>query len=155
MDHELRRNAIYLLVRLAARSKQLPDSLFLEGVVVPEERSLAGFGGNADVFLGTYKDQEVAIKVLRLDYNDSDGTDYYMVRLLFASHVAVPLDVLRHCAVFLSRVAGLASAQACTYPPSARNITLQFQRDAAIVHGGSLDAERGPANVHQITYIPR
>jgi hypothetical protein len=55
-----------MLVKLSTNSGVLPKDLFIQGVNVRNDRDPDATGGFADVFLGTYKGQKVAIKRLRL-----------------------------------------------------------------------------------------
>jgi hypothetical protein len=64
--HEHRRDALYLLVKLSSTSDQLPPSLFVHGVDIGTVRDPVRTGGFADIYRGTYNDELVAIKRLRV-----------------------------------------------------------------------------------------
>ena|ERR1700761_9716593 len=51
--------------KIARASGQLPSSLFITDDVKVPQYPFTG-GGNADIFIGTYKGEEVAVKALRL-----------------------------------------------------------------------------------------
>jgi hypothetical protein len=71
------RIAIYLLIKLASNSGELPPSLFLSGVEIAT-RDPDAVGGFADIFRGTYQGVAVAIKRLRLSTAGRD--DIHKVR---------------------------------------------------------------------------
>ena len=54
-----------LMLELALRRTHIPVSLFLKGVVCLENESRAS-GGFADIYYGSYADQPVALKCLRI-----------------------------------------------------------------------------------------
>jgi hypothetical protein len=64
-NHDHRSKVIRFMVDLAYQSKHLPLSLFIKGVHV-EQADVIAFGGCADVFLGQYRGQTVAVKRLRI-----------------------------------------------------------------------------------------
>lgn len=66
LDHELRRDIFYLLVKLSAATNELPPCLFISGVNIGSERDPLRIGGLADVYKGTYQTRLVAIKKLRV-----------------------------------------------------------------------------------------
>ena len=61
-SHPLRRNALYLLIKLASRSNEFPPSLFVTGVDIGENRDPVANGGFADIFRGNLKGLAVAVK---------------------------------------------------------------------------------------------
>lgn len=65
-DHTLRRPVIYLLIKLASFSHQLPDSLYVAGVDIGALRDPCCWGGFADVYKGIYESNQVAIKKLKV-----------------------------------------------------------------------------------------
>jgi hypothetical protein len=64
-DDSTRRKGIYLLVKLAACSYQLPSTLFLHDVELGESRDPEKNGGSADVFRARRGGEQVAIKRMR------------------------------------------------------------------------------------------
>lgn len=65
--HPYRRDAIYLLVRVATRSGKLPKPLFVSGVDIGESRDPWAYGGLADIFRATLDGKAVAVKRLRVN----------------------------------------------------------------------------------------
>lgn len=66
-DHPNRRDAIYLLIRLASASNLLPKSLFVHDVRLDSAtRDPVRTGGFADIYLGYHERCKVALKRLRL-----------------------------------------------------------------------------------------
>jgi hypothetical protein len=64
-----RAKAIDLLVRIAAKSRQSSQALFIHGVVMDPEPFHTGV--YADVFHGTYEGNRVALKRLRFAFSES------------------------------------------------------------------------------------
>jgi serine/threonine protein kinase len=64
-NHDHRPKVIRFIVDLAYQSKHLPLSLFIKGVHVSQADVIA-FGGCADIYLGQYRGQTVAVKRLRI-----------------------------------------------------------------------------------------
>jgi hypothetical protein len=60
-EHPRRRGAIHLLIKLAHRSGQFPQSLHVHGVVVPPDATRR-LGGFADVYRGILAGRPVAVK---------------------------------------------------------------------------------------------
>jgi hypothetical protein len=56
-----------LLIDVAGKSNELPQSLFLAGVDIGAGRDPHSYGSFADVFCGSYQGQTVAVKRLRID----------------------------------------------------------------------------------------
>lgn len=79
-----RRNIIYLFVRLAERSGELPQSLFIRGVDIGSSRDPYRTGGFSDVFFGTYLGKNVAVKRLRV--SDEERTTVHAVSIFFRLH---------------------------------------------------------------------
>jgi hypothetical protein len=71
--------AISLLVKLSSESQQFPPSLFIPEVDLGGIRDPEKIGGFADVFRGTLRGQEVAVKRLRVS-SDLDMSSLYPVR---------------------------------------------------------------------------
>jgi hypothetical protein len=61
---------ISLLVKLAIASGILPRDLFIRGVDLGRDPHPHAFGGFADVFLGRLDSQQVAVKCLRVSYEE-------------------------------------------------------------------------------------
>ena len=66
---EIHNRCVGLLNKMCAQDALLPGSLYLELPVDRTNGSLC-HGGYADIFKCTYRDQEVAVKVLRVYHND-------------------------------------------------------------------------------------
>jgi hypothetical protein len=64
--HKHRRDALYLLVKVSSASDQLPPSLFVHGVDIGTVRDPVRTGEFADIYRGTYNNELVAIKRLRV-----------------------------------------------------------------------------------------
>jgi hypothetical protein len=77
-DHFARRSIVYLVVKLAAHSNQLPASLFLEDVMLDSLDSHSQ-GGFADVFSGYFGGHQVAIKRPR-GLSPQEKASFYPVR---------------------------------------------------------------------------
>jgi hypothetical protein len=54
------------MLKLARESSTLPSSLFVTDVYIPRIDRAIALGGFADIFLGTYRGQSVAVKRLRM-----------------------------------------------------------------------------------------
>ncbi|KDQ53218.1 hypothetical protein JAAARDRAFT_39594 [Jaapia argillacea MUCL 33604] len=65
IDDELRRVVHRLSINLSQASEKLPTSLLLSGVFTSSHRQVGG-GGFADIFIGEYVHQTVALKRLRI-----------------------------------------------------------------------------------------
>jgi hypothetical protein len=65
------RQALYLLVKLVEKTQRLPESLSVRGIELLSQ-DLCKRGGFADIYRGTYKDTEVAIK--RLFFSETNRT---------------------------------------------------------------------------------
>jgi hypothetical protein len=61
-SHTFRHSAVCLLAKLAAKSGQMPPTLFLTGINIDDWRYPSFAGGFCDIFRGTYQGQTVAIK---------------------------------------------------------------------------------------------
>jgi hypothetical protein len=61
---------LYLLVKLAASSEQLPPSLFLADITKHTPHSPNSFGGFSDVYKATHQGKVVAFKQLRVHQPD-------------------------------------------------------------------------------------
>lgn len=70
-DGALYRRGLYCLVKLATASGELPSSLFLWGVGIGDSRDPCNHGAYADIFRGTYRGMDVAVKRLRTFKVDS------------------------------------------------------------------------------------
>jgi serine/threonine protein kinase len=81
-DHLLRRPVIYLLIKLASTSQQLPPSLYVTGVVIGEGRDPKRWGGFADVYLGQYEGRSVALKKLKISDWGPQRLKVHKVQLL-------------------------------------------------------------------------
>jgi serine/threonine protein kinase len=66
MSHPFRLSATHLIVKLADRSGQLPPSLFVEDVVLIQDRQYHRQGGYADVYRGSRAGESVAVKKPRV-----------------------------------------------------------------------------------------
>jgi hypothetical protein len=66
-SHPFWRRALYLLLKLSSESRQLPKSLFIDGVDIGSSRDPVCRGGFADIFRGTFQGRTVAIKRLYLE----------------------------------------------------------------------------------------
>jgi hypothetical protein len=83
----LRQTALYLLVKVAATSQRLPDSIFIRlSAFKPTKRTYAGGGGFAHVYRATYRNQQVAVKVLKASYDTSAAVR--LVSFLFLRRTA-------------------------------------------------------------------
>ena len=80
-----------LLVKLSKSSTKLPSSLFLNGILCFDRNSVDG-GGFADIFRGTYNEQPVALKRLRVFKTDADLEKSQRVRLLLVECASNILD---------------------------------------------------------------
>jgi hypothetical protein len=67
--------------KVARQTGTLPTSFILQGVKKESENAVAG-GGFADVYVGTYASQKVALKVLRVFVKDNRRR-IIKVRLVF------------------------------------------------------------------------
>jgi hypothetical protein len=65
-SHPFRLSATHLIVKLADRSGQLPRSLFLDDLVVIQDRQHHRQGGYADVYRGSRAGASIAIKKPRI-----------------------------------------------------------------------------------------
>jgi hypothetical protein len=72
-EHPLRRQLLYLLIKLAAASHLFPTNMFLKGVDLGEARDPWNNGGFADIFRGTYRGQAVAGKKVRSAISDRES----------------------------------------------------------------------------------
>jgi hypothetical protein len=74
-DPELpyRRRLLYLLIKLAAASEQLPTTIFIKDVDLGEARDPWSMGGFADIFRGKYRGRPVVGKRLRLHHTNKQG----------------------------------------------------------------------------------
>jgi hypothetical protein len=68
-----------MLLELSVRSNVTPSSLFLKRIFPSIEKTI-GSGAHADVFYGTYEDQPVALKRLRVFLQTPDPFAYHKVR---------------------------------------------------------------------------
>jgi hypothetical protein len=98
-EHPARRRLLYLLIKLAAASQQLPTNIFLQGVDLGEARDPWRTGGFADIFRGTYRNRTVVGKRLRL--HNLDKKAVHTVRRLFAiietsTDIWLRLSVVNH-----------------------------------------------------------
>jgi hypothetical protein len=64
-QHISRLRIIRLLVAIAHASRELPQTLFLTGVNI-SSRDPTIAGSSSDIFFGTYNQQKIALKRLRL-----------------------------------------------------------------------------------------
>jgi hypothetical protein len=55
-----------ILLKLARDADILPPSLFISGLHIPRIDRAVCLGGFADIYLGTYKGEAVAVKRLRI-----------------------------------------------------------------------------------------
>jgi hypothetical protein len=78
--------ALRFHVKLAARSQELPTSLFLRGVDLGGVWDPAFMGGFADVFRARYQGLDVAVKRLRISSN-IEKANLYPVRYSSLSQV--------------------------------------------------------------------
>jgi hypothetical protein len=69
MDPEHKRRHVKALIRLSGATGLYPECLVLNGVEILGDA--VGGGGFADVFKGRFRDQEIAVKRLRV-YQKSD-----------------------------------------------------------------------------------
>ena len=77
-EDPLRRKAIYILVKLAARSGALPTSLFVKGVKLQSMHAVS-MGGFADVYKGLLDGELVALKRLRITVSRKEREKMYQV----------------------------------------------------------------------------
>jgi hypothetical protein len=68
-----------MLLDLSVRSNITPSSLFLKRIFPSTDQTI-GSGAHADVFHGTYEDQPVALKRLRVFLQTPDPSAYHKVR---------------------------------------------------------------------------
>jgi hypothetical protein len=68
-----------MLLNLSLRSDITPSSLFLKRVFHSADKTI-GSGAHADVFHGTYEDQPVALKRLRVFLQTPEPFAYHKVR---------------------------------------------------------------------------
>lgn len=92
--HACRRDAIYLLVRLATRSSILPQSLFIQDVCIGESRDPWAYGGLADIFRAKLGEQEVAVKRLRVNERGPVRAEIHRVRTAFLTLRDVIIHIL-------------------------------------------------------------
>lgn len=78
-EDPLRRKAISILVKLAARSGVLPKSLFVEGITL-QSMDPVSIGGFADVYKGLMDGQVLALKRLRITVSRKEREKMYQVR---------------------------------------------------------------------------
>ncbi|CAL1699113.1 unnamed protein product [Somion occarium] len=72
---EHRSTLLRLLLKLAKCSEIIPRELFLDGVDCMQRENPVGHGGNADVFLATYRGRPVVLKRLRIFQNVREGRE--------------------------------------------------------------------------------
>jgi hypothetical protein len=84
MDHLLRRPVVYLLIKLASVSQQLPSSLYIDGADIGEHRDPKRWGGFADVYLGVYEGRKVALKKLKISDWSPKRAEIHMVCCLLS-----------------------------------------------------------------------
>ena len=92
-DVPYRRNIIYMLIKLAERSGELPQSLFIRGVDIGSSRDPYRIGGFSDVYFGTYLGKRVAVKRLRI--SDEEKTTVHAVGVSLSLHSS---DIVTHSA---------------------------------------------------------
>jgi hypothetical protein len=68
-----------LLLDLSIQSNVIPSSLFLKRIFPSKDQAI-GIGAHADVFYGTYEDQPVALKRLRVFFKTPDQSAIHKVR---------------------------------------------------------------------------
>jgi hypothetical protein len=73
------RSARQMLLELSVRSNVTPSSLFLKRIFPSTDKAI-GYGAHADVFPGTYEDQPVALKRLRVFLQTLDPSTCSKVR---------------------------------------------------------------------------
>jgi hypothetical protein len=93
-EHSLRRQLLYLLIKLAAASHLLPTNMFLQGVNLGDTSVPWRMGGFADIFRGWYQGREVVGKRLRL--TTSETHDIHTVSSVFESLAILPQIRHRH-----------------------------------------------------------
>jgi hypothetical protein len=62
----LRQGARRIVLKLAKDADVLPESLFIKGLHIPRIDRAVCLGGFADIYLGSYQNQAVAVKRLRV-----------------------------------------------------------------------------------------
>jgi hypothetical protein len=73
------RSARQMLLDLSVQSDTTPSSLLLTRIY-PSTNTTIGSGAHADVFQGTYEDQPVALKRLRVFLQTPDPSAYHKVK---------------------------------------------------------------------------
>ena len=86
VDPALRRRHVKALIRLSGATGLYPECLVLKGVEIIGDA--VGGGGFADIFKGRLRDQEIAVKVLKV-YQKSDIEKLLKVTLKYAIFVNV------------------------------------------------------------------
>jgi hypothetical protein len=83
--HDFRKAALHLLVKIARRSEQIPEFLYIQGVEVSDNARFSG--GFGDVFKGTYRNrnEEIPVAVKRLKKSDSRNSSRSQVSLICPS----------------------------------------------------------------------
>jgi hypothetical protein len=80
-EHPRRRGAIHLIIKLAHRSEQLPRSLYVEDITLPENASYE-CGGFGDVYQGALAEQPIAVKKPRLVGGDAFARKVLLPRII-------------------------------------------------------------------------
>jgi hypothetical protein len=96
-EHHLRRQLLYLLIKLAAASHLLPTNIYLQNVDLGETRDPWKFGGFADIFRGTYRGEAVAGKRVRSTMSDRE--DIHAVRFTSIFKLCLSIIFLRQFVV--------------------------------------------------------
>lgn len=68
----LKRSLLYLSIKVAQKSDQLPESIFITGVKLKNTNPVGG-GSFADIFYGEYEGRLVAVKKLRAFLQDTEA----------------------------------------------------------------------------------
>jgi hypothetical protein len=86
VDPALRRHHVKALIKLSGATGLYPECLVLKGIEIIGD-AVAG-GGFADIFKGRLRDQEIAVKVLRV-YQKSDIEKLLKVTLKYGIFINV------------------------------------------------------------------
>ena len=86
-----------MLRKLSATLTAPPDYLLIKGGISRELSSLVGEGGFGTVFRGRYRDDDVAIKVLRLDQQGANRLQGLRVRVSYMFDEQNALNQVSQC----------------------------------------------------------
>jgi hypothetical protein len=100
LEHKSRRKIMRLLIDVAGHSNELPHSLFVTGIDIGASRDPHSYGSFADVFRGTYENQIIAVKRLRINERGEARNDAHRVRgsafcYTFVSLIRCTIEILQ------------------------------------------------------------